>query len=218
MAELIIKEGTCEDIVLLNEPQQVLALRQQARSTLRIHLLHLPTKMHNLNIHDYIHIEQAGEGCKTEIYALSCLQGNDIAGLHTQVIHSVGGGESKQVVKFILSDQAKGDFYGELKISQDAQKTNAEQQNRNLLLSEEATMRTRPQLEIYADDVKASHGASTGQLDDTALFYMQQRGIPPQKGRQLLLKAFMEDIVRTISDEDKRNASIEAVDRIVEKL
>ena len=105
---------------------------------------------------------------------------------------------------------------GDLKIAQDAQQTEAHQTNRNLLLSETAEMRTQPQLEIYADDVKATHGASTGQLDESALFYMQQRGIDKQKARQLLVNAFMKDVLNTISDEALREQLLNAIDGVVE--
>jgi Fe-S cluster assembly protein SufD len=101
----------------------------------------------------------------------------------------------------VLDDNSRGRFIGDLKIAPDAQQTEAHQTNRNLLLSETAEMRTQPQLEIYADGVKATHGASTGQLDESALFYMQQRGIDKQKARQLLVNAFMKEVVETISDE-----------------
>ena len=101
----------------------------------------------------------------------------------------------------MLADSSRATFYGELKVLPDAQKTEAFQTNRNILLSREAKMRTRPQLEIYADDVKCSHGATTGQLDPNALFYLQQRGIPLAEAQRLLLQAFFEDVITTIPDE-----------------
>ena len=118
----------------------------------------------------------------------------------------------------MLADNARGRFIGDLKIAQDAQETEAHQTNRNLLLSETAEMRTQPQLEIYADDVKATHGASTGQLDESALFYMQQRGIDKQKARQLLVNAFMKDVIEVISDQysDVREQLLNAIDGVVE--
>ena len=121
--------------------------------------------------------------------------------METHVKHAVGGGQSNQLIKFVLDDASRGHFVGDLKIVPDAQHTEAHQTNRNLLLTERAEMRTQPQLEIYADDVQATHGASTGQLDESAMFYMQQRGIGKQKARQLLVGAFMQEIVDTISDE-----------------
>ena len=134
----------------------------------------------------------------------------------THVHHNVGGGESKQLIKFVLDENAKGEFFGELKIAPNAQKTEAHQTNRNLLLSDTAVMRTRPQLEIYADDVKATHGASTGQLDESALFYMQQRCLSEQTARRLLIGAFMKDVLETISDDAQREQLVQAIDGVVE--
>jgi Fe-S cluster assembly protein SufD len=100
-----------------------------------------------------------------------------------------------------LDDHANASFRGELKIQPDAQQTEAYQTNRNILLSRQAEMLTEPQLEIYADDVKASHGATTGQLDESALFYMQQRCLDRETASKLLLQAFFDEVVSTISDE-----------------
>ena len=116
----------------------------------------------------------------------------------------MGGGYSSQVFKFVLDDVAKGSFQGELKIQPDAQQTEAYQTNRNILLSRGAEMITEPQLEIYADDVKASHGATTGQLDESALFYMQQRCIDRETASKLLLQAFFDEVVSTLTDDDLR--------------
>ena len=116
----------------------------------------------------------------------------------------------------MLDDSAHGRFIGDLKIAPDAQKTEAHQTNRNLVLSEDAEMRTQPQLEIYADDVQATHGASTGQLDETALFYMQQRGIDKEKARQLLVGAFMKEVIEAISDEALREQLLNAIDGEIE--
>ena len=134
----------------------------------------------------------------------------------THVHHAVGGGRSNQLLKFVLDDSAHGRFIGDLKIAPDAQKTEAHQTNRNLVLSEDAEMRTQPQLEIYADDVQATHGASTGQLDETALFYMQQRGIDKEKARQLLVGAFMKEVIEAISDEALREQLLNAIDGEIE--
>ena len=128
------------------------------------------------------------------------------------VQHLVGGGNSRQLIKFVLDDASRGEFYGQLRIAPDAQKTEAHQTNRNLLLSEQAVMRTRPQLEIYADDVKATHGATTGQLDDSALFYMQQRCLDETTARRLLIAAFMKDVLATISDEVLRERMLLAIE------
>ena len=98
----------------------------------------------------------------------------------------------------MLDDSAKGGFTGKLYVAKDAQKTQAYQTNRNILLKASAKMRTKPQLEIYADDVKCSHGATIGQLDDKAMFYMRQRGIPESEARLLLMYAFTADVIENI--------------------
>lgn len=191
MSEIIIHSGETFEKVFLNESVN-LHFVQEAGSHVKIHVI---------NASFSITVNQLGEGCITEIYALAYLHGDESVTAETHVTHAVGGGTSNQLVKFVLDDHSRGSFIGDLKIAPDAQKTEAHQTNRNLLLSDTAEMRTRPQLEIYADDVKATHGASTGQLDESALFYMQQRGIDKQKARQLLVNAFMKEVVETISDE-----------------
>ena len=200
-----ISKGDIFDRVFINEPGLNLHIEQEAGSQVKIVVINLenPTSP-DLEISNQIFIEQLGEGCQTEVYALAFLHGEEKVTTETHVLHAVGGGRSNQLVKFVLDDNARGRFIGDLKIAQDAQQTEAHQTNRNLLLSETAEMRTQPQLEIYADDVKATHGASTGQLDESALFYMQQRGIDPKKARQLLVNAFMKEVLNKISDEEIR--------------
>ena len=202
MSEIIIHRGETFEKVFLNESVN-LHFVQEAGSHVKIHVI---------NASFSITVNQLGEGCRTEIYGLENLHGDESVTAETHVTHAVGGGTSNQLVKFVLADRARGSFIGDLKIAPDAQKTEAHQTNRNLLLSEDAEMRTRPQLEIYADDVKATHGASTGQLDESALFYMQQRGIDKQKARQLLVNAFMIDVLNTISDEKIREQLLNSID------
>lgn len=199
-------KGETYERVFVNEEVR-LNIEQEADSHVKIHVINAPFS---------ITVNQIGEGCTTEIYGLEHLRGEDDVTAETHVTHSVGGGTSNQLVKFVLEDNARGRFIGDLKIAPDAQQTEAHQTNRNLVLSETAEMRTQPQLEIYADDVKATHGASTGQLDESALFYMQQRGIDKEKARQLLVNAFMKDVLNTISDEALREQLLNAIDGVVE--
>lgn len=211
-----VSKGETYERVFINEPVE-LQIEQEAGSKVKIHVI--DTDMSSLR-HDVkankITVEQLGEGCETEIYALAFLHGDEQVTTETHVTHAVGGGTSNQLIKFVLDDNARGRFIGDLKIAQDAQQTEAHQTNRNLLLSETAEMRTQPQLEIYADDVKATHGASTGQLDESALFYMQQRGISKEKARQLLVGAFMREVINSISDERVREELLNAIDGVVE--
>ena len=198
---ITIHAGEHYEKVFLNAPAPNLHFVQEAGSSLKLHVLYLPSNTLPTENQVSISVEQRGEGCETEIYGLAFLHGNERVNMTTNVQHLTGGGKSTQILKYVLDDAAQGEFFGRLLIAPDAQKTDAQQTNRNLLLSEKALMRTRPQLEIYADDVKASHGATTGQLDESALFYMQQRGLSPQTARQLLIAAFMKDVVNTITDE-----------------
>lgn len=207
---MVLHKGEIFEHVFLNEPSLDLHIVQESGSCVKIHILNFSSAVNN------IVIEQTGKGCKTEVYGLAYLHGEERVKTETHVLHSVGEGVSNQLIKFVLDDNARGHFVGDLKIVKDAQKTEAHQTNRNLLLSETAEMRTQPQLEIYADDVQATHGASTGQLDESALFYMQQRGLSKEKARQLLVNAFMKEVIDAISDEALREQLLNTIDSVVE--
>ena len=213
----VLHKGEHFEHVYLNEPAN-LHFVQEAGSSLKIHVINISglSGKSGLSGTNTITVEQVGSDCSTEIYALAFLHGDESVITETHVTHAVGGGTSEQLVKFVLDENARGRFVGDLKIAKDAQKVEAHQTNRNLLLSQTAQMRTQPQLEIYADDVKATHGASTGQLDETALFYMQQRGIGKEKARQLLVGAFMKDVLVTIGDENLKEKLLNAIDGVVE--
>jgi len=116
----------------------------------------------------------------------------------TSIIHAKPNCNSNELFKYVLDDTAKGGFTGKLYVARNAQKTAAFQTNKNILLKRSAKMRTKPQLEIYADDVKCSHGATIGQLDDNAMFYMRSRGIPENEARLLLMFAFTSDVIENI--------------------
>ncbi len=117
---------------------------------------------------------------------------------YTLVQHSTPNCESHQNYKTIIGDSATGVFNGKIYVEKEAQKTNAFQQNNNILVSEKATINAKPQLEIFADDVKCSHGCTIGQLDESAMFYMQQRGIPRKEARALLMFAFCNEAIESI--------------------
>lgn len=117
---------------------------------------------------------------------------------YTLVHHATPNCESHQNYKTIIGDNATGVFNGKIYVEKEAQKTNAFQQNNNILVSEKATINAKPQLEIFADDVKCSHGCTIGQLDETAMFYMQQRGIPKKEARALLMFAFSNEVIESI--------------------
>lgn len=173
---------------------------QEADSQLTIHLFALdddPETRSDIRLT----VRQAGEHAETYIYGIGLLTGTQQASVLTHVVHEQPYGISRQLLKFIVKDEAQGSFVGELIVAPHAQHADAQQTNRNIVLSPKAMMHTQPQLEIYADDVKCSHGATTGQLDESALFYMQQRGLDAATARQLLLTAFFHEVLTTIGNE-----------------
>jgi Fe-S cluster assembly protein SufD len=120
---------------------------------------------------------------------------------------------SNELFKTVLNDRATGSFFGKILVEKDAQKTMAYQNNRNLIASDEAHMFSKPQLEIYADDVKCSHGLSTGQLDEEALFYMRARGIDKEEARLFLMVAFTRDVVDMIRIDSLQDRLISLIDK-----
>jgi Fe-S cluster assembly protein SufD len=123
---------------------------------------------------------------------------------HTIIDHKVAHCESNELYRGVMMDKSTGVFNGKVFVRQDAQKTNAFQSNGNVLLSDFATINSKPELEIYADDVKCSHGSTTGQMDDEALFYLMSRGITEKNARILLVNAFAEDVLAEMVNENLR--------------
>lgn len=124
---------------------------------------------------------------------------------HTFVDHAKPNCESNELYKGILDDKSRGVFNGRILVRKDAQKTNAYQSNKAVLLSKTATIDTKPELEIYADDVKCSHGATVGHLDDTAYFYIRSRGVPSDLAKSMLIRAFADDVVEQVKIEELRD-------------
>ena len=156
-----------------------------------------------------------GEHCEVFMYGLYFPDGNQHVDNHTVADHIKPNSVSNELYKGILRDKSKGVFNGKIFVRPDAQKTNAFQSCKNIVLSDGATMNTKPQLEIYADDVKCSHGTTTGQIDEEALFYMRSRGISKQEAMSLLMYAFCADVVSQIRIDSIRDY-LEGV--IAEKL
>ena len=210
-----IAAGETREMLLVNEQNANWHIVQEAGSVLRVHMLFLSKEDIEAQWQASLTIEQKGEGCRTEIYGMGLLHSAQQSRVRTRVLHNIGGGYSSQIVKFVLDDKSKGTFRGELIIQPDAQQTEAYQTNRNILLSPQAEMLTEPQLEIYADDVKASHGATTGQLDESALFYMQQRCIDRETASKLLLQAFFDEVVSTLPNEEYREQIVQQIQEIL---
>ncbi len=147
---------------------------------------------------DFIH---NGENINSFMNGITIIGENQLVDHHTAVHHRTPNCESYQNYKGIFGDKAHGVFNGKIFVDKIAQKTNAYQQNNNVLLGEGASIDTKPQLEIFADDVKCSHGCTVGQLNDDAMFYLQARGISKSKARALLLYAFANDAMQNIDIE-----------------
>ena len=145
-----------------------------------------------------VEVFSQGEAAHTQLYGAFFGRENNLIDNHTYVHHSAPHCTSDENYKGILSDKALGVFNGKIKVYQDAQKINAFQSNKNILLSESAAMNSKPELEIYADDVKCSHGSTTGQLDQQALFFLRTRGISKEKAADMLIKGFMADILGAV--------------------
>ncbi|MEQ8359277.1 MAG: Fe-S cluster assembly protein SufD [Cytophagales bacterium] len=144
------------------------------------------------------------EHIESHMYGAYVLNGKTHVDNHSSVNHAMPNCESNELYKGIMNDNSTAVFNGKIFVRKDAQKTNAFQSNRNLLLSPDATVHTKPQLEIWADDVKCSHGATIGQLDEEQLFYLRSRGIPKKEAIALLTHAFIEEVIEKVKIESIR--------------
>jgi Fe-S cluster assembly protein SufD len=154
--------------------------------------------LHGGMVRNNLHIYMKGEGAETNALGLSLTDKMQHVDNFTIIEHQSPHCTSNQHYKGVLDDTSTGAFTGKIHVHPDAQKTEAFQTNNNILLSDTAKMHTKPQLEIYADDVKCSHGATVGQLDEEALFYLQSRGIPKDESRLMLMDAFAHDVISRI--------------------
>lgn len=160
----------------------------------------------------------AGENVNCRHSLLFISTEEEQTGVNATVNHLMPDSQSDILIKGVASGNAKGNFKGLVFVAQDAQHTQAYQQSRNLLLSNLARIETSPQLEIYADDVKCSHGATVGQVDDDSLFYMRQRGLSEMQARKLQLKGFVDDVLMHCSDDIWMRNAMRLADQKIETL
>lgn len=146
-----------------------------------------------------LNISVDGNNCDTNLNGLYYLQADQHVDNHTKVDHKKPHCTSSELYKGILDGAATGVFNGKVFVREDAQKIEAFQQNNNVILSESASMNAKPELEIYADDVKCSHGSTTGQFDEEAIFYLRTRGIGEDNAKKLMISAFAEDVLKNIT-------------------
>jgi len=169
-------------------------LRQERDSNYSLHSISLGGAL----VRNDVNTNLEGEGCESTLNGLYLVKGDQFVDHHMRVEHVEPHCHSFELFKGILEERAKAVFNGRIYVHQKAQKTDAKQSNQNLLLSDRALVSSNPQLEIFADDVKCTHGSTVGQLDDEAVFYLRSRGIGIEAARSLLIYAFASDIVGRI--------------------
>ncbi len=147
-----------------------------------------------------------GKGAHFELGGAILGSGTQTLEIVTETIHAEPNATSNQVVRSVLAGKATGSFLGKINVARDAQKTDAAQSVKAMLLDRTATANAKPELEIFADDVKCAHGATVGELDKQALFYMASRGLPPELAQKLMLQAFIADAFVSMDDDAAREA------------
>ena len=173
----------------------------EAGATFALHLLCTDADYGRMSIHVLLH-----EGAHFEMGGAILGHSDQTLEIVTQVNHAHPHATSNQVVRSVLAGRATGSFLGKVAVARHAQKTDASQSVKAMLLDRTATANAKPELEIYADDVKCAHGATVGELDKQALFYMAARGLPPQVARKLMLQAFIADAFVSLDDDAAREA------------
>jgi len=221
-------EGACvtnavtELIVGDNARVEHLKFQDESHSAFHIATIHGQFgRASNVSVHSFalgarlsrnnIRANLAGEGLECILNGLYLTRGEQLADHHMIVEHAQPHCASHEYFNGILDDKSKGVFHGRILVQPIAQKTDAKQTNKNLLLSDDATVDTKPQLEIYADDVKCTHGATVGQMDEDSIFYLRARGIGLDTARQMLMHAFAGEIIDRVQCEPAR----EELDRLV---
>ncbi|QMU64398.1 MAG: Fe-S cluster assembly protein SufD [Flavobacteriaceae bacterium] len=169
-------------------------IEQQSESEVSVHTFSFGGNITRNNLNFF----QKGEHINSILKGITISKGKQHVDHHTLVHHIEPNCESHQDYKGIFNERSTGVFNGKVIVEKEAQKTNAYQQNNNILVSDRSTVNAKPQLEIFADDVKCSHGCTIGQLDDQALFYMQQRGIPKKEAEALLMYAFANTVLESV--------------------
>ena len=203
VSEIVLNENSSLELYVLqnvsNEAsiRREFKIRQLADSRLKIVVI----TFYGGDICNSYLIDLDGEGADTQVYGLYLIDKTQHVENHLKVNHNVPHCTSNEKFKGVLDDEASGIFNGHVYVAPNAQKTDAHQNNSNIILTPKAKINSQPFLEIYADDVKCSHGTSTGQLDQEAMFYMRQRGISKANARILLIYAFAAEVSNHIGNE-----------------
>jgi Fe-S cluster assembly protein SufD len=160
-----------------------------------------------------VHTQLSGPGATAHLNAAQILSGSQHADFSTVVSHVAPSCSSRQTVKNVLAGRSRGVFQGKIEVARHAQKTDGYQMNQALLLSPDAEVDSKPELEIFADDVKCSHGATVGELDAEQMFYLRSRGIPDAEAKSILVRAFLAEALDAVADETIRGLLETAVEQ-----
>ena len=158
--------------------------------------------LNGLLVRNGLNIAVDGQNCETHLNGMYLTKDKQHVDNHTIVDHLKANCESFELYKGVMNDNSTGVFNGKVFVRKDSQKINAYQSNGNVLLSDNATINSKPELEIYADDVKCSHGSTTGQLDEEAIYYLRTRGISEKAAREMMISAFVGDVLAKITNEE----------------
>jgi len=211
--DIIIEDGANLEHIILDDFAKDtynisnICVKQKKDSNFRSHNFSIGKKLAR---RDY-NIELLGTGANCDLYGLYFVDGDNHIDHHTTIEHKKEHCTSNEHYKGILSGKAVGVFNGRIHVHPQAQKTDAIQNNQNLLLTDDAIIHTKPELEIYADDVKCTHGATIGPLDEKALFYLRTRGLNQKSAQQLLMRAYVGEIIDYISNENIRSEMMDIV-------
>ena len=220
LTEMIVKENAhvgLHKIILEGEAACLLGntlVRQDRDSRVSLNLISFSGKL----IRNEVRLTLNGANCNSSINGLTVIDEDQHVDNHTVIDHAKPHCESREKIKGIYGDKSKGVFNGTIIVRENAQKTNALQSNQSILLSPDATIDTKPQLKIWADDVKCTHGATVGQIDEDALFYLRSRGLDKKTARDLLIKAFASDVITEIENEPLRTYLSALLEKRLETL
>jgi Fe-S cluster assembly protein SufD len=219
VTEVILKEGSRLDLIKIQNDNlhsiriHRTQIHQEKQSILNSYSIDLGGAI----VRNNLAVSMNGANCESNLFGFYLASGNQLIDNHTSIEHLKPDCNSNELYKGILSGKARGVFSGTIYVAREAQKTNAFQSNKNLLLSPEADVNSKPQLKIFADDVKCTHGATIGQLDEEAIFYLQQRGIAPAEAQNLLRLAFAGEVLDKMSPDNVRTHVQELINHRLQK-
>ena len=202
------------DVIIVPQGQLVRNLEVNAGQKEDMVLLIMPGVSCDIRLD----IRLAGEGAEANVYGAYVCGGQEKVKIAVDMHHDLPYCNSRQLFKGIAGGTSKVDFYGKIIVAQDAQRTEAYQENHNILLSDGAKVDTKPQLEIYADDVKCSHGATIGRLNEDEQFYMRSRGISLEDAKVLQMISFIAPVLETIPDESQRESIASEFEAQIRKI